>query len=279
MNQRYAGEIRLDFTERNGRTVASTAYRRGNSRISANIAEAGEIPYYFLISTGGGFTEGEHYLQEISLGDRTHAILTTQTPNYIYKCEGGRLTVQDHLVTIGENCALEYYIDETIPYAQARFRQNTEIRMEKGSRLILTDGITSGWSPDGESFQYRDVGLKTRIYMEGELLFNDFLLVNPEEEEMRTIGCFEEASCYHSAVIIDEAAGADMLEKLRSCLQTCPENTDSVRFGMSLLEHGGVVLRVLGRDPEGSYDLVQTWIRYYREQIMKWKHFELRKNR
>ena len=278
MNQPYAGEIRLSFIERRGKTIARDTYRRGNSRISANIPAAGDIPYYFLISTGGGFTEGETYLQEISMEDHTHAILTTQTPNYIYKCDHGRLTSQNNHVTMGKDCLLEYYIDETIPYAGARFRQNTDIRMKTGSRLILTDGITAGWSADEAPFQYRDIGLKTRIWMEDRLLLNDFLLVHPEEEEMKEIGNFEEATHYNSAVIIDEQADEKMLSAMRENLQNCLEPNGSVRFGMSLLDRDGIVLRVLGKSLGSSRDTVQAWIRYYRENILRLSRICLRKN-
>ncbi len=278
MKNQFDGEIRLGFTNRNGRTIARTAYRRGNSRISANIPIVGEVPYYFLISTGGGFTEGESYLQEISLDEQCHAIVTTQTPNYIYKCDNGRLTSQNNRVEIGKDSFLEYYIDETIPYARARFRQNTEIDMAAGSRLIMTDGLTAGWSADEAPFQYRDIGLKTDIRMEGRLLFHDFMLVNPQEERMQEIGCFEGNLNYNSAVVIDEHADEGMLEELRSFLHQEFAASADVRFGLSLLDRDGIVLRVLGKNIEENRRVVRSLTGYYREKILGYPHFDLRKN-
>lgn len=278
MKSQFDGEIRLGFTNRSGRTVAQTTYRRGNSRISGNIPAAGDVPYYFLISTGGGFTEGETYLQEVSLGEQCHAIVTTQTPNYIYKCDGGRLTSQNNRVEIGKDSFLEYYIDETIPYARARFRQNTEIQMAPGSRLIMTDGLTAGWSEDEEPFQYRDIGLKTDIRMDGRLLFHDFLLVNPEEDHMHEIGCFEGSMNYNSAVIIDEGVDEAMLEELRNFLNQKFTGSEEVRFGLSLLDRYGLVLRVLGKSIVENREVVYSMTGYYREKILGYPHFALRKN-
>ena len=90
----YDGTIKLSFVSRNGRTVAKDTYRSGNSRISSSIPTNDGTPYYFLIATGGGYTEGESYLQEIELEKDTHAVLTTQTPNYVYKSENMKLTRQ-----------------------------------------------------------------------------------------------------------------------------------------------------------------------------------------
>lgn len=187
----YDGTIKLSFVSRNGRTVAKDTYRSGNSRISSSIPTNDGTPYYFLIATGGGYTEGESYLQEIELEKDTHAVLTTQTPNYVYKSENMKLTRQKAKVDVGKNACLEFYIDETIPYKNAYYRQNTEISMGHGAKLILTDGLTSGWSPDERPFQYRQIGLKTTIRMGSELLLNDFLLVDPTSEPMYEFGYFE----------------------------------------------------------------------------------------
>lgn len=276
MTGSYAGEIRISFTNRGGRTVADRLYRRGNSRISANIPVAGEVPCYFLISTGGGYTEGESYLQQVTLEDHTHAILTTQTPNYVYKCEHGRQTGQTNLLEVGNDCTLEYYIDETIPYAHALFQQDTMIRLGAGSSLILTDGLTSGWSADEEPFQYGRIGIRTRVEREGELLLNDYLLVDPTEDPMDEIGYFEGSRNYNSAVILDEGMDDAMVKRMREFLRAFPTSS---RYGMSLLEKGGAVLRVLGDSALKNSGVIRSWIGYYREQIRGFAPLDLRKNR
>lgn len=270
----YAGEIRLSFINRGGRTIADRMYRRGNSRVSANIPVAGDIPYYFLISTGGGYTEGESYLQQVSLGDDTHVILTTQTPNYVYKCERGLQTSQKNLLDVGDDCMLEYYIDETIPYARALFSQYTEIRLGKGSSVILTDGLTGGWSGDEKPFQYGRIGIRTKIMRGDELLLNDHLLVDPREEPMKEIGYFEGNLNYNSAVIIDPEMDAAKVKAMREHLQAL---STPCRYGLSLLEKEGAVLRVLGESAYKNREVIWTWIRYYREQMKGFAPLDLRK--
>ena len=127
--------IELSFKRQGNRTISDRTYRHGNSRISANIPIAGDVPCYFLISTGGGFIEGEHYLQKIHLGPGSHAILTTQTPNYIYKCEHGLTTRQNMVLSAEDHSVLEFYIDETIPYKDAIYQQETGIELGEGARL------------------------------------------------------------------------------------------------------------------------------------------------
>ncbi len=274
MRSRYAGEIYLSFTRRGEQTVADRTFRRGNSRISANNAPGNETPYYFLISTGGGFTEGEQYLQDISLGESTHAILTTQAPGYIYKCENGRLTEQKFQIRIGDGACLEYYQDETIPYALARFRQRTEIELGRGSRLLLTDGLTAGWSADEQPFQYHDIGICTRVRRNGRLLLNDSLLVNPSADPMGEIGYFEGFTNYNSAVFFDESIEPETVDQMRESLADL--STESM-WGLTYLDGGGALLRVMGGSLHENRRVEEAWIRYCREKLCGYAPFRLRK--
>ena len=255
MRSRYAGEIYLSFTRRGEQTVADRTFRRGNSRISANNAPGNETPYYFLISTGGGFTEGEQYLQDISLGESTHAILTTQAPGHIYKCENGRLTEQKFQIRIGDGA-------------------RTEIELGRGSRLLLTDGLTAGWSADEQPFQYHDIGICTRVRRNGRLLLNDSLLVNPSADPMGEIGYFEGFTNYNSAVFFDETIEPETVEVMRESLADL--STESM-WGLTYLDGGGALLRVMGGSLHENRREEEAWIRYCREELCGYAPFRLRK--
>lgn len=274
MRSRCSGEIELSFVSRGGRTISDRTYRCGNSRISANIPVAEKIPCHFLISTGGGFIEGEQYRQSIHLGKGAHAVVATQTPSYIYKCEHGRETSQKCSVSLEEESFLEFYMDETIPYKDAIYHQLTEVDMEPGSRLIFTDGLTSGWAPDGSLYAYGQIRQHLRIRRNGRLLYNDYLRVDPRKEREEELGFFEGAGCFHSAVIIDEKINADMADFIRQSLSGI--RTDA-RFGLSLLEQDGAVLRILGPNADENRTVLDAFVRCYREKICGMQPIWLRK--
>ncbi len=275
MKNMCSGMIELSFKKQGDRTISDRTFRHGNSRISANIPIAKDVPCYFLISTGGGFIEGEHYLQKIHLGPESHAILTTQTPNYIYKCEHGLTTRQDMILSAEDNSVLEFFIDETIPYKDAIYRQETDIELGEGARLILTDGLSSGWSPDGKPFAYGRIGQHIRIRHEGKLLCNDLLYLDPRLENMEELGYFEGMNCFHSVILIDDAIDKKMVQAMRECLSGL---RTTARYGISLLEEGGCTLRILGPDPDENHKVMWSFINYYREQILGFSHINLRKS-
>ena len=275
MSKTFSGEIELSFACRGDRVIADRTYRRGNSRISANVPAAGGIPCYFLISTGGGFIEGEHYRQSIHLG--------YGCPRYCHYadsqlCLQVRTWADD---TAGMQCEHGKGIffwsitgDETIPYKDAVYEQRTDIQLQEDARLILTDGLTSGWAPDGSAFSYGRIGQRIRVRRGDRLLYNDYLLIDPSRQPAAQLGFFEGFACFHSAVIIDACLDAAFVDAVRDRLARL---RTSARFGVSLLEEEGVVLRILGPDADQTRTVLDAFIRFYREEVCSLAPVDLRK--
>lgn len=171
---------------------------------------------------------------------------------------------------------LEFYQDEVIPYRHASYRQYTEVDMAADASLILTDGLTAGWSPDGLRFQYGEVGLRTRVRREGRLIYNDYTLCNPGYDPMDHLGFFEGYTNFNSCVIIDPAIDADFINRARRLL--AEEQTDGLRFGLSLLDCGGVVLRMLGFDALANHRVERRLVDVFREEYKSCAPLALRKN-
>lgn len=262
------GTIEMEFTKRGSRTVASRLFRHGNSRISSAIAVPRSDPYYFLISTGGGYTEGEHYEVGIDVGEGAHAILTTQTPSYIYKCDRGLTTTQHQAMAVGAGGLLEYYADEVMPYANARFEQTTEVHLAAGAALIYVDGLSSGWSPDAAPFRFAHAFLSASFYREGKLIALDRLAVSPGTWTGDSccgggLGIFEGYTNFGSAIILDERLAPESLEGFREAAHAAA--SESVRCGISWIDQGGVVLRCLAPDEQHLDAALHAFCRHYRE--------------
>lgn len=275
MKEKYDGLIDMEFAARGNYSYAKKTWRKGNSWISFRIPTTGEVPYYFLITTGGGYVAGETYREQIKVDDNAHAILTTQSPTYIYVCPHKEVTHQENEFQLGENAVLEFYQDEVIPYKGSYFRQATTVNMKKGAKLIFTDGLSSGWSPDQKPFQYGTIGLKTTINYDGQLVYNDHMLVDPESDPMQEIGYFEGKQNFNSVVIIDENITQKTVEELRDYLD---QVATDVHYGISLLEKDGLVLRLLSESSFENHKLMWEFISYYREKILNYPALDLRKS-
>lgn len=273
MSTRNAGAVRMRFVRQNDRVIAEQLYREGNCRISAEIKREGDIPSWFLITTGAGYTEGETYRNDISLGADAHVILTTQAPTYVLKCEHGKETTQESRIVLGEHAMLEYYQDEVIPYQYAIYRQRSTFELAAGATLIYMDGVSSGWSPDARPFQYTRLNLHTTVHLEGRLLLNDHMIIDPAHDPMEHMGYLGMYSEFLTVTVIDARVDQAMVERMRAAMTEYPDTL----YGISLLEEGGMILRIIGRSSHTNRKVAWCFIDAFREKELGLPHLDLRK--
>lgn len=271
----FDGETRIILEEKNGRTIINEIYHEGVSKVSPTMYLDDEnIPCYFLMHMGGGYVEGEACSNYIELKKNTRSIITTQAPTTIYKSQKGIPCKQYSKIKLEENSVLEYMLDNTILFKDSIYNQDTDIYMDKNSTLIYTDGLTSGWSPDGEKFQYDTVRMKNRIFMNGKLVFMDNLMLNPKTQNLEDLGFLEGYSNYGTAIIIDRRIDESFIEKLREDIEAL--NLD-INFGISELEVNGFVIRVIGNLTQNIQKAIYTCVDYVRGELFGSGKLHLRK--
>ena len=187
--------------------------------------------------------EGEKYKNVITLKKGARSIITTQASTKVYKCPNSIKTEQETLIKLEEDSVLEYITDTVILYKDAMYKQVNDIYMDGSSTFIYTDGITSGWCPQGEDFQYSSVQLITKVYVDNKIVLLDNLLVNPRENDVTKLGYFEGYKNFGTLLVINKNITTDIIEELRTKIKKLSLPID---FGISELEVNGFALRILG---------------------------------
>ena len=241
---KYAGEVDVVIENRNNETVITNKRFYGLVKVSPTIhLDSEKISTYFLLGLGGGYVEGEKYRYSFTLRNGSRAIITTQAATKIYKCLNGIQTEQENRINLEENSILEYITDPVILYKDAIYKQENNIYMHETSTLIYTDGITSGWSPTGDEFQYSRVQLNTNIYINNKIVLLDNLIINPKKDDVKGIGYFEGYNNFGTLIVINKDINDDIICEMRRAVS---ELNLPIYFGISELEVNGFVLRVLG---------------------------------
>lgn len=276
INNKVSGNVNLVLENRANGTVASTVHFVGASKVSPAIFLGREkTPCYFLLHLGGGYVEGEIYQNLIEVKKDAKAIITTQAPTKVYKCEKNKeAACQKTIIRMEENSVLEYISDSVILYKNAVYNQDTTIYMDKKSTLIYTDGITSGWSPDGAKFQYDSVKLKNKIYINNKILLLDNLQLNPSEYDVTEIGILEGYINFGTMVVINENMDESYVEKARKIINDL--NLD-IKYGVSILENNGIIIRVLGNLTQDIQNAIDAVHYYLRKELFGLKPINIRK--
>ena len=279
--QSAEGMARARAKRPDAETVLPGRYRRGNSHISSRMVTGeDEQPYYYVLASGGGLTEGERYTARYEVTPGCHAAVTTNAGTYVLKCPHGELTSQDIRIEVGEGASFEFYQDDVIPFATAVYRLDCQVELARGARLLLSEGVSKGWTEDGSGFGFADLGLHTQVRREGLLVANDYQLLMPGSEPMSGLGYFEGYAVLRQVTVVDEAVGGDTVELERAAIgAACSElGKKEAIWGVSLLGGGGMALRVLGARHDQAARVVDAFVRCYREDVCGWRPLRLRKS-
>lgn len=274
-DSQYAGELEIILENRDKETVLAKRYFDGLVKVSPTVhLDREKIPTYFLIQLGGGYVEGEKYKNVITLKKGSRGIVTTQAPTKVYKCPNNIKTEQYTIINLEEDSILEYITDTVILYKDSIYRQINNIYMNESSTLIYTDGITSGWSPQGELFQYSSLQLKTQVYVDNKIILLDNLLVNPKENDVTQLGLFEGYQNFGTLLVINKYITENIIEELREKVKQLDLN---ISFGISKLEVNGFILRVLGNLTQNIESVIKTCHDYIREKLLDSNELIIRK--
>ncbi|MGL4847786.1 MAG: urease accessory protein UreD [Clostridium sp.] len=242
--ENFDGYIELVLEKRGDKTITTKRAFDGVMRVSPTLhLDREEISTYFIVQIGGGYVEGEKFLNTIEVKKDARAIVTTQASTKIYKCENMKETYQETYINLEKNSVLEYITDPVILYRNAMYKQVNDIYMHKDSTFIYTDGITAGWSPDGGNFKYKRGILKTNLYYDSKLVLLDNLVLEPEKYDINKIGYLEGYLNFGTLLVIDRRITKDFIENLRKEIEEIDLN---LSYGISGLEVNGFILRVIG---------------------------------
>ena len=271
----YAANSELTIYLKNGRSKTETAYFTGIAKLArALYLDTDDVPCYYLMQLGGGYVENEKFRIAIHIKEGARAIITTQAATKVYKCLNGLPSNQRNEIVVEDNSVLEYISDNVILYKEAMFRQDTTINLKSTSTLFYTEGLTSGWSPDGKRFQYSSVQMKLRMFVDGKAMMLDNLKLDTKVDDLESLGFFEGYSNYSSLIVVDETVNMKLIELLREKVKEL--NLD-VRVGITKLECNGFVLRVLGNLTQDLEKVTFACINYIRKEKFGSNSLELGK--
>lgn len=275
MKEKLTGYLELGMQVKNGAYSAKTLLQMGALRVSpAMYLDTSGIPCYFMLSLGGGFVAGDQYENKFVLEDEAKLILTTQSPNKIFKSPNRIPAVQKTSIYLGQGSQLEYIADNLIAYEDAYYVQETVIHMKEDSSLTYIDGITPGWAPTGEKFKYDEVKLKTQIYKDGQPILLDYLKLTPKISNMQALGMLEHYTHFGTMMVIDDRITDEMIKEMRGLID---ELDKSIHYGISKPYCKGFVLRILSNLTQDIEKVIEVCHDYIRAKVYEVEPLRLRK--
>ncbi|MFI5090382.1 MAG: urease accessory protein UreD [Terriglobales bacterium] len=244
-------ELDFEFDQAAGRTVLAASRQQAPLQVVRAFAleDGGALAHLHNVS--GGLLGGDRLELRARVGTGANAQLTTTGATRIYRPrELAADAVQSNRISVGENALLEYVPDPIIPFAGARFRQQTTIKLAPGAGLFWWEILAPGREARGELFAYDRMELKMDIWTPNRLIAAERVRLEPPMHALSSLARLGDYRYWATFYICRVGAGpklwATAEERLRAVAASVSP-TGETRWGISTLAADGLVVRCLSR--------------------------------
>ena len=231
-----------------------------------------------LHNISGGVLGGDQLEIDIDVRDGAYAQLTSTSATRIYRSHPTSLPArQTTQIQVAENALLEYVPDPLIPFAGARYQQQTSIKLARGAGLIWWETVAPGRIARGELFDYDMLHIGCEISAEGRPIAIEQVKLEPHQQRFASLarlGPYHYFCSFFVCKVGLEPAYWLQLEKEFSAIAQQLSKPDEIRWGVSTLTAHGLIIRALSKQgtalPAGllTFWRTATQALYNREAIL-----------
>ena len=251
---RVSGKLRLAFERReDGATILAAAEQRAPLRVVRAFPLDGGGALVHLHNVSGGVLGGDRLELELEVGAGAWAQVTTTGATRVYRAlESAATPVETRDVRVAAGALLELLPDPLIPFAGARYRQETRVELEAGAGLFWWETVAPGRTARGEVFAYDSLDLLVEIRAGGRTAALERARLEPRRRPLDAPARFGPyrylATFYACRAGVADAVWRELETELAEVADRF--SGGGMVWGVSTLASSGVVARGLGL--EGS---------------------------
>lgn len=160
----WLGRLALELDKTPHGTQLSRSSHEGPLRIQRVLTPEGlECPHLYLLHPPGGVVGGDRLETRVTLGAGASALLTTPAAQKLYRSQGARAEIENHL-ELGSAAALEWLPSETLAFSAAQAQITTRVVLAPGAAFLGWDVACYGMPARDEAFTAGRVQSRFEIY-------------------------------------------------------------------------------------------------------------------
>ncbi len=231
----------LKFQKKNGRTRLTDCYQQSPLKASRElyISNNNEKATVYLMESSGGLVAGDCNEYEVHLSNQANVSLVQQSALKVYPSINEQRSTQRVFIQLDQDTRLEWLPETIIPFKDAQFYGNTQIRMKKGSTLLWGEIISPGREKGNECFRYKDFRTSFQIWVEEECLAYDTLTLSPASMPLQQIGLLGESLYIGSLWFVSPAVHSISMKDIHDELKI----SENINAGITTLDGKGIHLR------------------------------------
>ena len=222
-----------------------------------------ELPYVYIVSSGGPNVDGDRYEQHFTLSRDAFAHITTGAATKIAQMRHNHSALKQY-ITLDEGAYMEYLPEPIIPHRGSRFYSHTHITIAPTATLLYAEIYLCGRRWSGERFDYDilSVGVQAER-SDGQRLFRDKFIVRPHTQNPSVVGVMGEYEVLANVILLTPKPMADRIYSLCE-----PRLDETLMAGVtSLPNECGLIYRVMGYDSQSVKHAVREFSSLVRQAV------------
>jgi urease accessory protein len=225
-------------------------------------ADGGTLVHLHNIS--GGVLGGDHLEIEVEVGPQACVQLTSTSATRVYRSRPGIPSAQQLTrVHVQSDGLLEYLPDPLIPFAGARYRQQTEILLEENAGLCWWEILAPGRVASGERFAYEQLQIELEIKTPTRPILREAFSLEPQRRvpnSASALAGYQYMGSLYLCSVGKPAAYWLQLERELGALAIQLSRPGETLWGVSSMVAHGLVIRALSQQGrEISSGLLAFW--------------------
>jgi urease accessory protein len=194
---------------------------------------------------------GDQLELSVEVGPCAYAQLTTTSATRVYRSRpAAPVAVQTNTIQVGEGGVLEYLPDPLIPFAGARYQQQTSIELARDAGLFWWETVAPGREARGEIFDYELLRLGLDISVQGKPIAIERFKLEPHSRSLTSparLGAYRYFCSFYICRAGLEPARWLSLERELQDLAGTLNRPGEIQWGVSSLVAHGLLVRGLSR--------------------------------
>lgn len=194
-----------------------------------------------VVNPTAGLLAGDRVKMQARVESGASLLLTTPSASRAHRMHDGFAEVSQHF-SVASGAWLESWPELFIPQTGTRYRQRTQIDLERGGELLFFETLAPGRVASGEAFAYESLEWATDLTLDGKPIARERYRLSPGNGSLDPLRARFATAYYASCFVISSRLSAD--SACWSAIHAMHADGEAW-VGVSALCDGGWVVKVL----------------------------------
>ena len=246
-------ELHIHATRLNETTCLKKCYCTTPFKV-ANITEdkKDDTLRLMLMSSSPGILDGDNYDIKIELEENCALQLHTQSYQRLFTMK--QQATQQMEVRLAPGASFCFIPHPAVPHEASHFTARNKIFLSQNCQLIFGEILTCGRKLNNEVFLLSKYHNITEIFLEGQLVIKENLLMQPSIIDFNAIGQLQGFTHQASLIYLNEQVN---VKETISTLSGILASKTAISVGITAAPVNGIIVRLLGQKAEQLFDCLK----------------------